>query len=68
MSVLLTAASLSQATLLQTRYIELLTLSGDYSKYLGEMLKNLEQLKVLHTVTQLQNNYQCTAVCYKCRN
>ncbi|XP_029563695.1 desmoplakin isoform X3 [Salmo trutta] len=34
-----------EATLLQTRYIELLTLSGDYYKYLGELHKNMEELK-----------------------
>lgn len=31
---------------LQTRYMELLTLSGDYYKFLGELLKNMEELKV----------------------
>lgn len=36
-----------QATQLQTRYMELFTVSGDYSKYLGELLKNMEELKVL---------------------
>uniref|UniRef100_A0A671W0S5 Desmoplakin b n=1 Tax=Sparus aurata TaxID=8175 RepID=A0A671W0S5_SPAAU len=35
-----------EATELQTRYLELLTLSGDYSKYLGELHKNMEELKV----------------------
>lgn len=39
--------SLSQATQLQTRYMELFTLSGDYYKYLGELHKNMEELKVL---------------------
>ncbi|XP_078141848.1 desmoplakin-B isoform X2 [Centroberyx gerrardi] len=38
-----------EATLLQTRYMELLTLSGDYYKYLGEMLKNMEELKIRNT-------------------
>lgn len=38
---------LSQAAQLQTRYIELITLSGDYYKFLGELLKNMEELKVL---------------------
>lgn len=38
--------SLSQATQLQTRYMELLTLSGDYYTFLGELLKNMEELKV----------------------
>uniref|UniRef100_A0A673Y8G0 Desmoplakin n=1 Tax=Salmo trutta TaxID=8032 RepID=A0A673Y8G0_SALTR len=40
-----------EATLLQTRYIELLTLSGDYYKYLGELHKNMEELKVLRGTT-----------------
>uniref|UniRef100_A0A8C9WDF1 Desmoplakin n=1 Tax=Scleropages formosus TaxID=113540 RepID=A0A8C9WDF1_SCLFO len=35
-----------EAANLQTRYIELLTRSGDYHKFLGEMLKNSEELKV----------------------
>lgn len=35
-----------QATNLQSRYIELLTRSGDYYKFLGELLKNMEELKV----------------------
>uniref|UniRef100_A0A8C7IE90 Desmoplakin n=1 Tax=Oncorhynchus kisutch TaxID=8019 RepID=A0A8C7IE90_ONCKI len=38
-----------EATLLQTRYIELLTLSGDYYKYLGELHKNMEELKMRNT-------------------
>lgn len=39
--------SLSQAAQLQTRYMELFILSGDYYKFLGELLKNMEELKVL---------------------
>lgn len=35
-----------QAVEMQTRYIELFTLSGDYYKYLGAMQKNMEELKV----------------------
>ena len=35
-----------QAADLQSRYIELLTRSVDYHKYLGELLKNMEELKV----------------------
>uniref|UniRef100_A0A8C7SKZ6 Desmoplakin a n=1 Tax=Oncorhynchus mykiss TaxID=8022 RepID=A0A8C7SKZ6_ONCMY len=35
-----------EATDLQSRYIELLTRSSDYYKFLGEMLKNMEELKV----------------------
>ncbi|KAM8746432.1 desmoplakin-B isoform 2-T2 [Acanthopagrus schlegelii] len=38
-----------EATELQTRYLELLTLSGDYSKYLGELHKNMEELKIRNT-------------------
>ncbi|XP_071202197.1 desmoplakin-A-like isoform X2 [Salvelinus alpinus] len=38
-----------EATLLQTRYIELLTLSGDYYKYLGQLHKNMEELKMRNT-------------------
>lgn len=39
--------SLFQATQLQTRYMELLTLSDDYYRFLGELLRNMEELKVL---------------------
>uniref|UniRef100_A0A4W5QI80 Desmoplakin n=1 Tax=Hucho hucho TaxID=62062 RepID=A0A4W5QI80_9TELE len=38
-----------ETTLLQTRYIELLTLSGDYYKYLGELHNNMEALKMRNT-------------------
>ncbi|XP_021176982.2 desmoplakin isoform X2 [Fundulus heteroclitus] len=38
-----------EAIHLQTRYMELLTLSGDYYKFLGESLKNMEQLKIRNT-------------------
>ncbi|XP_055364405.1 desmoplakin-like isoform X3 [Betta splendens] len=38
-----------EAAQLQTRYMELLTLSGDYYKYLGELLKNMEELKIRNT-------------------
>uniref|UniRef100_A0A8D3DUE6 Desmoplakin b n=1 Tax=Scophthalmus maximus TaxID=52904 RepID=A0A8D3DUE6_SCOMX len=38
-----------EATHLQTRYMELFTLSGDYYKYLGELLKNMEELKMRNT-------------------
>lgn len=37
---------LCKASQLQTRYMELLTLSGDYYKFLGQLLKNMEELKV----------------------
>ncbi|XP_040895948.1 desmoplakin-like isoform X1 [Toxotes jaculatrix] len=38
-----------EAVELQTRYMELLTLSGDYYKFLGELLKNMEELKIRNT-------------------
>nr|XP_019958127.1 PREDICTED: desmoplakin-like isoform X2 [Paralichthys olivaceus] len=38
-----------EATQLQTRYMELFTLSGDYYKFLGELLKNMEELKIRNT-------------------
>ncbi|KAM8874632.1 desmoplakin-B isoform 1-T1 [Spinachia spinachia] len=38
-----------EATQLQTRYMELLTHSDDYYKFLGELLKNMEQLKIRNT-------------------
>jgi hypothetical protein len=31
---------------LHSSYVELLTRSGDYHKFLGEMLKSMEELKV----------------------
>uniref|UniRef100_A0A7N8XU24 Desmoplakin b n=1 Tax=Mastacembelus armatus TaxID=205130 RepID=A0A7N8XU24_9TELE len=38
-----------EATQLQTRYMELFTLSGDYYKFLGELLKSMEELKIRNT-------------------
>uniref|UniRef100_A0A3Q3KR61 Desmoplakin b n=1 Tax=Monopterus albus TaxID=43700 RepID=A0A3Q3KR61_MONAL len=38
-----------EATQIQTRYMELLTLSSDYYKFLGELLKNMEELKIRNT-------------------
>ncbi|XP_070688404.1 desmoplakin-A-like [Pempheris klunzingeri] len=38
-----------EATQLQTHYMELLTLSGDFYKHLGELLKNMEELKIRNT-------------------
>ncbi|XP_051231455.1 desmoplakin isoform X2 [Dicentrarchus labrax] len=38
-----------EATQLQTHYMELLTWSGDYYKFLGELLKNMEELKIRNT-------------------
>lgn len=45
--ILTEGTCLFQATEMQTRYMELLTMSGDYYRYLGELLKNMEELKVL---------------------
>ncbi|CAB1317406.1 unnamed protein product [Coregonus sp. 'balchen'] len=42
-----------KATDLQSRYIELLTRSSDYYKFLGEMLKNMEELKIRNTKIEL---------------
>lgn len=38
---------LFKASEAQARYIELLTRSGDYYKFLSEMLKSMEDLKVI---------------------
>ncbi|CAB1430623.1 unnamed protein product [Pleuronectes platessa] len=38
-----------EATQLQTRYMELFTLSGDYSSFLGQLLRNMEELKIRNT-------------------
>ncbi|KAK2822454.1 hypothetical protein Q5P01_022519 [Channa striata] len=38
-----------EASDLQSRYIELLTRSSDYYKFLGELLKNMEELKMRNT-------------------
>lgn len=45
-NVLISCVMLSQATRLQTRYMELLTMSTDYYRFLGDLLKNMEELKV----------------------
>ncbi|KAM9761643.1 desmoplakin-B isoform 2-T2 [Menidia menidia] len=42
-----------EATLLQTRYMELMTMSGNYLKFLGELLKNMEDLKMRNTQIDL---------------
>ncbi|XP_073346697.1 desmoplakin-A isoform X1 [Pagrus major] len=42
-----------EAADLQSRYIELLTRSGDYYKFLGELLKNMEELKIRNTKIEL---------------
>lgn len=44
--VLIFCVPLPQATQLQTRYMELLTMSADHYRFLGELLKNMEELKV----------------------
>lgn len=54
LKVLISYITLSQATELQTRYMELLTMSADYYRFLGDLLNNMEELKVplmcsLHT-------------------
>uniref|UniRef100_A0A3Q2D803 Desmoplakin b n=1 Tax=Cyprinodon variegatus TaxID=28743 RepID=A0A3Q2D803_CYPVA len=38
---------------LQTRYMELLIISGDYYKFLGQLLKNMEELKIRNTQINL---------------
>ncbi|XP_054645196.1 desmoplakin-A [Dunckerocampus dactyliophorus] len=40
---------IQEATQLQTRYLELLSLSDGYLKFLGELLKNMEELKIRST-------------------
>ncbi|XP_072244874.1 uncharacterized protein [Leuresthes tenuis] len=42
-----------EVTLLQTRYMELLTMSGNYCKFLGDLLKNMEELKIRNTQIDL---------------
>ncbi|XP_040910691.1 desmoplakin [Toxotes jaculatrix] len=42
-----------EAADLQSRYIELLTRSSDYYKFLGEMLKNMEELKIRNTKIEM---------------
>lgn len=44
--VLIVCVTLLQATQLQTRYMELLTMSADYHRFLGDLLKSMEELKV----------------------
>uniref|UniRef100_A0A3B4XVV0 Desmoplakin n=1 Tax=Seriola lalandi dorsalis TaxID=1841481 RepID=A0A3B4XVV0_SERLL len=43
------SVDLHQEVALQTRYMELLTLSGDYYKFLGELLIKMEELKICNT-------------------
>uniref|UniRef100_A0A7N8XD95 Desmoplakin a n=1 Tax=Mastacembelus armatus TaxID=205130 RepID=A0A7N8XD95_9TELE len=42
-----------EASDIQSHYIELLTRSGDYYKFLGELLKNMEELKIRNTKIEL---------------
>ncbi|KAM3604382.1 uncharacterized protein V6R79_010310 [Siganus canaliculatus] len=42
-----------EAADLQSQYIELLTRSSDYYKYLGELMKNMEDLKMRNTKIEL---------------
>ncbi|XP_037105162.1 desmoplakin-like isoform X3 [Syngnathus acus] len=42
-----------EASQLQTRYMELLTMSDDYLKFIGELLKNMEDLKIRNTQIDL---------------
>ncbi|XP_019734471.1 desmoplakin-A isoform X2 [Hippocampus comes] len=42
-----------EASDIQSQYIELLTRSGDYYKFLGELLKNMEELKIRNTKIEL---------------
>ncbi|XP_068196144.1 desmoplakin-A isoform X1 [Antennarius striatus] len=42
-----------EAADLQSQYIELLTRSSDYYKYLGEMVKNMEELKIRNTKIEM---------------
>uniref|UniRef100_A0A8C4NKB0 Desmoplakin b n=1 Tax=Dicentrarchus labrax TaxID=13489 RepID=A0A8C4NKB0_DICLA len=46
-----------EATQLQTHYMELLTWSGDYYKFLGELLKNMEELKTTATMQSIKSQY-----------
>uniref|UniRef100_H3C7U6 Desmoplakin b n=1 Tax=Tetraodon nigroviridis TaxID=99883 RepID=H3C7U6_TETNG len=42
-----------EAAQLQTRYMELLTMSADYYRFLGDLLKNMEELKIRNTKIDL---------------
>ncbi|GAA6234013.1 desmoplakin isoform X2 [Lates japonicus] len=49
-----------EAADLQSRYIELLTRSSDYYKFLGELLKNMEELKMRNTkIDMLEEQLRC---------
>uniref|UniRef100_A0A9J8CNH4 Desmoplakin a n=1 Tax=Cyprinus carpio carpio TaxID=630221 RepID=A0A9J8CNH4_CYPCA len=47
-----------EAAELQSRYIELLTRSSDYYRFLGEMMKNMEELKTSMIVQRSDANYR----------
>lgn len=58
--VLTFCVTLSQAAQLQTRYMELLTMSADYYRFLGDLLKNMEELKVqLRCSTKKKTSLRC---------
>ncbi|XP_062260016.1 desmoplakin-A-like isoform X2 [Platichthys flesus] len=42
-----------EASDIQSHYVELLTRSGDYYKFLGELLKNMEELKIRNTKIEM---------------
>uniref|UniRef100_A0A8D3D3F9 Desmoplakin a n=1 Tax=Scophthalmus maximus TaxID=52904 RepID=A0A8D3D3F9_SCOMX len=46
-----------EASDIQSNYIELLTRSSDYNKFLGELLKNMEELKTSIRVHESQSQY-----------
>ncbi|XP_041103817.1 desmoplakin-like isoform X3 [Polyodon spathula] len=48
---------LQESADLQARYIELLTRSSDYYKFLGEMLKSMEELKSSNMIHESQTHY-----------
>ncbi|XP_066579040.1 desmoplakin-B isoform X3 [Amia ocellicauda] len=48
---------LQESAEVQSNYIELLTRSGDYYKFLGEMLKNMEELKTSSMIHESQTHY-----------
>nr|XP_057929424.1 desmoplakin-A-like [Doryrhamphus excisus] len=50
---------IQEATQLQTRYLELLALSDGYLKFLGELLKNMEELKIHSTRIDLLEEELC---------
>uniref|UniRef100_A0A8C4HY02 Desmoplakin a n=1 Tax=Dicentrarchus labrax TaxID=13489 RepID=A0A8C4HY02_DICLA len=59
-----------EAADLQSQYIELLTRSSDYYKFLGELLKNMEELKVgiAFIKCNLRHNCSCKSILLLIRN